>query len=297
MISRYRAFYLILFVLLMSLFPPAAAGENQISDESRPMRVFTTVAPLSWLINSVAGDMASVSVLVPAGAEAHVYEPKPEQMAALSSAGIYFAIGNFSPFEASRLPKFAEQNPSLIIVRLDEGLDNDPDEEHDGHEDHGHDPHIWTSVSSAPRILKNILGAFTEADPQNAELYNKNYLRALDEIKELDSFIRNKFHGCGGKSFIVYHPAWGRFAEDFGIEQLAVEHEGKEPKINMLAALMNTARTKGRKTVFAAPSDPQRNVGIFAGEIGADVVIIDPLAPDWLQNMYSVAEEIYKALR
>ncbi|MCL1940496.1 MAG: zinc ABC transporter substrate-binding protein [Synergistaceae bacterium] len=292
----FRVFYLILFVFSMPLFPPAAAGVNQISDEKHPMRVFTTVAPLSWFISSVAGDMASVSVLVPAGAEAHVYEPKPEQMAALSSAGIYFAIGNFSPFEASRLPKFAEQNPSLMIVRLDEGLD----EEHNGHDEHGHDghdPHIWTSVSSAPQILKNILDAFTEADPQNAELYNKNYLRALDEIKELDSFIRNKFHGCGGKSFIVYHPAWGRFAEDLGVQQMAVEHEGKEPKINMLATLMNTARAKGIKTVFAAPSDPQRNVGIFADEIGADVVIIDPLAPDWLQNIYAAAEKIYKALK
>ncbi|MCL1875037.1 MAG: zinc ABC transporter substrate-binding protein [Synergistaceae bacterium] len=258
------------------------------------MPVFTTVAPLSWFISSVAGEAASISILVPAGADAHVYEPKPEQMTALSSAVIYFAIGNFSPFEASRLPKLADQAPALKIVNLNEGLDDEPREEDD---EHGHDPHIWTSVSSAPKILLNVLNAFAEVDPENASLYNENYLRALDEIRRLDAHIKNKFRDCGGKSFFVYHPAWGRFAEEYGIYQIAVEHEGKEPKINMLAALIDTAREKDIKTIFAAPSDPKRNVRIFADEIGADVVIIDPLAHDWLLNMYRVAEEIYEALR
>lgn len=282
-----------LSVLFTLLIPPAMANPRQEpSEKYETMAVFTTTAPLSWFISSVAGDSVSISVLVPEGADSHVYEPKTEQMTAISSAKIYFSIGNFSPFEASRLPKIEEQNPSLIIVRLNEGLN-------EGHDEIGHDPHIWTSVSSAPKILENILKALVKADPQNMDLYNENYHSALDKIKELDTFIKGRFDeaGCKGKSFIVYHPAWGRFAEDYGIQQIAVEHEGKEPKINMLAALIDTARKKGIKTIFAAPSDPKRNIRILAGEIGADIVIIDPLAADWLQNMYYAAEEIVKALR
>lgn len=293
--------FLFASVTLLFTIPYAAAYPNKISNEkSEAMTVFTTAAPLSWFISSVAGDTVSIYVLVPEGADPHVYEPKPEQMAALASASIYFAIGDFSPFEASRLPKIAEQVPTLMIVRLDEGFDEAEQVECDEHEhEHEHDPHIWTSVSSAPKILENVLRALVKAHPQNVDLYNGNYLSALDKIKELDSFIKEKFDEAGnkGKSFIVYHPAWGRFAEDYGIQQIAVEHEGKEPKINMLASLIDTARKKGIRTIFAAPTDPKRNVTILADEIGADIVIIDPLASDWLQNMYKVAGEIYKALR
>ena len=180
------------------------------------MPVFTTVAPLSWFINSIAGDAVSISILVPEGADAHVFEPKPEQMAALASAKIYFAIGNLSPFEASHLQKIAEQNPSLLIVFLNNGLD-------EGHDEH--DPHIWTSVSSAPKILENVLNALIKTDHQNSDLYNENYHLAIDKIKELDTFIRKKYNeACKGKSFIVYHPAWGRLAEDYGMKQIAVGH-------------------------------------------------------------------------
>lgn len=292
MISIYRFINILLFVYFT--FVSTQKASSQISVEKHVIPVFTTIAPLSWFISSVAGDAASISILVPVGADAHVYEPKPEQMAELSTAKIYFAIGNFSPFEASRLPKLAEQVPALKIINLNDGLDREPHEQND---EHGHDPHIWTSVSSATRILGNVLNALIEADPEDVSLYNDNYLHALNEINRLDAHIKSKFKDCGGKSFIVYHPAWGRFAEEYGICQIAVENEGKEPKINMLAALIDTARKKDIKIIFAAPSDPKLNVRIFADEIGADVVTIDPLAPDWLQNMYSVTEEIYKALR
>ena len=269
-------------LVLVSLAAPVTQGENH-----DVVSVFTTIAPLEWFINSIAGDTAAISILVPAGVDAHVYEPKPEQMAELSKAEIYFAIGNFSPFEASSLPKIAEQTPSLMIVRLNEEIE----------EWHGDDPHIWTSVFSAPAILKNVRKAFVAVNPQNADMYNKNYIHALEKIKELDAHIKDKYQDSGGKSFIVYHPVWGRFAMEYGINQIAIEHEGKEPKINALARLIETAREKEIKTIFAAPSDPKRNYLILADQIGADVVMLDPLASDWLQNMYSVTEEIYKALR
>jgi zinc transport system substrate-binding protein len=286
-----KAMVVLTFTIIYAFFTYLSSPVEAVTDKTHSIPVYTTVAPLYWFISSVAGDYASISVLVPEGADSHVYEPKPEQMAALASARIYFAIGNYSPFEASRLPKIAEQAPSLLIVRLDDGLN---ETEHGLHE---HDPHIWTSVSFAGKMLENVHNVFVRVDPQNMELYNKNYLFALDKIKELDTFIQEKFSDCSGKSFIVYHPAWGRFAEDYGIKQIAVEHEGKEPKIGALARLLDTARKNDIKTVFAAPTDPKRNVRIFAEEIEADIVIIDPLASDWLHNMYVVAEEIYKALR
>jgi zinc transport system substrate-binding protein len=95
----------------------------------------------------------------------------------------------------------------------------------------------------------------------------------------------------------VFHPAWGYLAAGLGLEQVAVEQEGKEPSPAELAALVDRARADRVRVVFVQPQGSPDAALVFAREVGARVEVIDPLARDWPDNLRRVAEALAGALR
>lgn len=295
--------------------------------KAAPMEVFVSIVPQKFFVERIAGDRATVSVLVLPGSSPHAYEPKPRQLAALQSAKAYFTIGD--SFEQAWLPRFKSANPDMLVVETDRGVeklpmiahlhpeedaeehaDGAPNEEHaegesqageQGHDleqDHGSpDPHIWLS----PRLVKiqaaNILEGLKAVDPDNAAEYEANYEAFLAELDRLDSRIRAVLAGARSREFIVFHPSWGYFAHDYGLVQTPIELEGKEPKPEQLVELVGLATERGIRTVFAQPQLSRVMANVVAAEIGAEVVIIDPLAGNWDTNLLLTAEKIRAALR
>jgi zinc transport system substrate-binding protein len=170
-----------------------------------------------------------------------------------------------------------------------------PEAEPPGH-DHSHrgasDPHVWVSPHLMEDAARTIAGTLTRLDPEGAPVYRRRLEELLAEIGALDREIRRELGGHPAGAFLTYHPAWGHFADEYGLEQMAIETEGKEPSSRHLVELIEEARARGVRTVFAQEGLPRRGAEVVAAEIGARVVTLDPLARDWPGTLRRLARAL-----
>lgn len=266
-----------------------------------PLSVCVSILPQKYFVDKVGGSLVQVSVMVPPGANPHLYEPKPGQMAALEKMKIYFAVG--ITFEDAWLPRLAAINPGMKIVHTEEGIQKIAMEAHgpgeNAHHDHQgiKDPHVWLSPPEVKIQARNILQALREVDPSNKTVYEKNFEAFEKEIDALDETLRKIFSSRRGMKFMVFHPSWGYFARAYGLTQVPVELEGKEPKPAQLKALIELARREGIRVIFVQPQFSIRSAEIIAKAIDGQVVFADPLSPDWDDNLRDQAEKFRAALR
>ena len=277
--------------------------------EAATTRVFVSIAPQKYFVQKIGGDLVSVAVLVPAGADPHTYEPKPKQMAELSKCAVYFAVG--IDFEKAWLPRIAGTNPKMRIVHTDEGIKKIimTDHHHNKKSRHGHDrtghhyyggaqdPHVWLSPALVKIQAEHILHALIDIDPNNQTRYKNNYTAFLEEIDMLDAELKNLFAGRKGDRFMVFHPSWGYFAKEYELEQVPIEIEGKAPKPAQLTTLIRHAREHGIRVVFVQPQFSAKSAEMISREIGGHVVHVDPLAENWAGNLREVARKFITAVR
>jgi len=281
--------------------------------------VFVTIAPQKYFVQQIGKDLVDVQVMVQPGADPHTYEPKPRQMVALAKARLYFAIG--IEFEKARLKKISATNPRMKVIFTDRDIpkismaaprlhDEEKNAEKENrakgpanvsgdaqHEHDGLDPHIWLSPPLVLKQAQTILAALQEVDPAHRAVYQANFAAFSSQIAELDAALRKTFAGKQGLRFIVLHPSWGYFAHTYGLEQIPVEIEGKNPKPARLKKLIEFAREKDIKVIFVQPQFSAKSAELLAGEIGGRVVAADPLAEDWADNLRAVAGEFKAALK
>ena len=294
-------FRLLIFVTIFSLFFDATL--NYASANGLP--VFVSILPQKYFVQQIGKDRVEVQVMVQPGASPATYEPKPAQMTALSAARIYFSIG--VPFENVWLEKIAAANPQMAIVPTDRGiLKLSISEHHHGEQVHGtegghrpglEDPHIWTSPPLVMTQARNILTALQDYDPINRDFYEANYKIFIKELIDLDIRLRQILAEKKGASFLVFHPSWGYFAHTYGLKQVAIEFEGKDPKPAQLQALISQARKERIKVIFAQPQFSFKSAEIVARAIGGKVVPADPLAADWSSNLLNQAMQFEAAMR
>lgn len=167
----------------------------------------------------------------------------------------------------------------------------------DHHEHEGGDPHIWLSPSLVKIQARTILSALQEVDPTHKAVYESNFNSFIKEIDELDNKLKEIFSGKEGLQFMVFHPAWGYFAHDYGLQQTPIEIEGKNPKPAQLKELITHAREKGIKLIFVQPQFSTKSATVVAREIGGQVAYANPLAEDWTANLLQVADKFREALK
>jgi zinc transport system substrate-binding protein len=270
------------------------------------MPVFVSINPQKFFVQQIGGNRVSVQVMVPAGASPATYEPKPRQMVDLSKTSIYFAIG--VPFENVWLKKITAANPDMTIVHTDGGIEKIPmethhhDEEETPHEagTHGHralDPHIWLSPPLVKIQAHTIMNALAKVDPAHRAEYETHYQQFTSQIDQLDTELKAIFTGKQALQFMVFHPSWGYFAKAYGLKQVPIEIEGKDPKPARLKELIAHAREKDISVVFVQPQFSTKSAQLVAREIGGQVIFADPLAEDWPASLRKVAERFKAALR
>ena len=286
---------LIAGLLIIFLYSPQEAS-------ARPLRVFVSILPQKYFAEKIGGDLVDVAVMVEPGANPQTYEPKPKQMLALAKTSIYLAIG--VPFETTWLPKIAATNPNMLVVHTDAGIKKIPmmahHRESELEEDrHGiQDPHVWLSPPLVIIIAENMLQAFIKVDPAHRLIYEKNHNSFVKELVVLDAEIRATFRGKGkAVEFMVFHPAWGYFAQAYGLEQVPIELEGKQPKAAELQRLIQYAKQRGIKVIFAQPQFSRQAAQAITESIGGQIVLADPLAADWDRNLRQVASKFKAALK
>lgn len=277
-----------------------------VGHAAEKLSVFVSILPQQYFLEKIGGDRIDISVMVMPGASPATYEPTPRQMAGLTRASAYFAIG--VPFETVWLTRVKAANPAMAVVHVDQGIRKEPmgvhgDEQADHVQGKGHDhgildPHIWLSPRLAKGMAENICRGLVAVDPGNRVEYEANLQGFLLDIDGLNS----RMHAILDKvpaekrAFMVFHPSWGYFAREFGLEQIPIESEGKEPSPRELAEVITRGRAMGIGVVFVQPQFSDRSARVIAAEMGARVVPLDPLAGDWADNMLRAAKAFRQAL-
>ena len=265
-------------------------GSGTSATTAAEIKAFASILPQQYFIEKIGSSHVDVEIMVEPGASPATYEPRPRQMTALRSTDVYFAIG--VPFEKVWLTKIAGTNKNMRIVHTDAGIEKRLMEPHH-HDDSGHaaspDPHIWLSPALVKIQARHIRDALIALDPANRRDYQSGYENLVTEISKLDTRIRQLFAADITRRFMVLHPSWGYFAADYGLEQIPVEVEGKEPKPAQLGELISLARQQGIKVIFAQPQFSTRSADVIARGIDGKVVLADPLAADWAANLWQTA--------
>ena len=291
--------HLVIAAMLTAAFalPPfsslSAAGEK--------IPVFVSIPPQKFFAGRIAGERASISVMVGPGRSPATYEPTPKQMALLSDARIYFSIG--VPFEGVWIDRLAEANSGMKIVDTAAGVATRVEEDHGdegGGGDRGHDgrdPHIWTNPRLALQVARAMAEAFIAADGEHRVEYESNLNRLSADLARLDGEIREILSDVTKREFMVFHPSWGYFADAYGLEQIVIETGGGEPGARHLSELIERAEEEELKTVFVQRQFSPRTAEAIAEAVGGKVVALDPLAEDYMENLRAAAALFAESMR
>jgi len=301
-IVRSASIFCVVFLATLSISSLHVWPESP-GDSKGKIRVFVSILPQAYFLERVGGERVDVSVLVGPGYSPATYELRPKQMAQLAKTQLYFRIG--VPFEDVWMTRISRANPHMRVIdtRRDIELRSMKAPHHKGAEHHHYgtsglkDPHIWLSLRLVKIQAQNISRALISEDPAHKAYYEDNLRTFKHDLDKLDAEISEIVRVSKRRRFMVFHPAWGYFAHDYGLEQIPVEVEGKEPSAKALAGLIMRARQDGIKVIFVQAQFSTKNAETVARAIGGRIVQIDPLTKDYLKNMRQVAETFRKVIQ
>ncbi len=284
-----KILYLIIFTFIVS-----CGRQSNNSDEKI---ITVSIAPFKYFVEAIADDDFTVNIMVPVGADPHIYEPFPDQITRLRKSLAYISNG-YLGFEMIWLDRFYEINRTMKRLSLGDNI-NELISEHHHEGDHveGADPHYWMSPKCGMEMALSIRNFLDELNPGNEERYDNNYQDLIKKIGEVDLYAEKLFADSQRKSFMIFHPNMAYLARDYGLEEISLEFEGKEPSSSRMKELIDRGRDEKLKIIFVQREYDTKNAKAIADEIGAEVKIIDPLSEDWLQSIKDIIDELDLSFR
>lgn len=284
--------YIICIFLWCGCTHRPAASENR---EDRKT-ITVSVEPLRYLTEQIAGETYHVTTFVPKGSSPETYEPTPEQLVALKNSIIFLSIGDLG-FERTWLDRLRQNAPEVTFARVADEIPRLGGHRHTHektiHETDG-DPHVWTSPACMKKMAQQVCHMLCKMDTAQAGIFRSNLLKVEQEIQAVDDSIRTLLSGTSQKTFLIYHPTLTYFAHDYGLEQLSIEKDGKEPSPRHLAELISLCRNRHVKTIFVQQEFDRKNAMLIAQETGTRITEINPLAYDWKAEMLNIAQTLHE---
>ena len=249
--------------------------------------LYVSILPLRSLVQGIVGDDFDIEVLVPPGASPETFEPTPRQFVGLNKARMVFNVGLID-FETMLLAKVEDQAKVVDLSRGIELITGTCSHSSHGHtHTHGIDPHVWTSPRALQKMAENAYEAIREAYPDSVK-YETNYRLLQQELKALDERTAARIAASDVEYFIIYHPALTYYARDYGLRQIAIEADGKEPSAKQLTQLIRQAREDGVRRILYQSQFPASAVEVIARDIDAEYAEVDPLREDVIANIEEI---------
>lgn len=280
------------FISMATLFGVDSSNQND------KLNVIVSVPPQIYFVKKIAKDFVNVTAMVPDGRSPETYEPLPSQIKLIKNATLYLGIG--MEFEKAWKDRFMGANPDLKFIDLSDGLSlrKFASDKHHANSISSHhhsvfDPHIWLSIHLTKQEAEKIAQILGQIDPSRTAIYQENLKILLAEINELDSKIKAIFNRPNAqKSFVVYHPAFGYLADEYNLEEIALERNGKLPKTKQMIALRKAIRNKNIRVVYIQPEFSKKRILALANELNLEIKELDPLARDWANNILFIVSQI-----
>ena len=279
-----------LIIITLLIFVLSLTGCKQNNKSPQKPAVAVSIAPQATFLEKICGDTVSSVTMIPAGASAENYELTPKEITAFAGADIYFTIG-IPAEENGILPNIPK---TTKIVDLAEKVDTVYPCLTVGDE---RDPHIWLSPKRAIVMVKAMKEELSSLLPENSAFYSQNAKNYIEELEALDRQIKATLKESANKSFFIFHPAYGYFADDYSLNMIALEEHGHEATAKELATLTDKALSLKIKTVFCQEEAAIKQAQTFAKEIGARVEILKPLSPDYINELQKTATLMKESVR
>jgi len=271
------------FILILTF---TACSKTKIKS-GKPV-IAVSIIPQSTFVKEVCGDKFEIITMIPSGASPETYEPTPKDIAGLEIADIYFSIG--VPAEENILPSVSDKTE---ISELHTAAAKVYPDIYDGH---GRDPHIWLSPKRVIVMINEICEILSEFDPENKDFYKRNTENYIKKLTALDSEVNTLLEDKAAREILVFHPAFGYFAEDYKLKMHSLEEHGKEATAKHMAEMADLAKENNIKVIFYQEEASSRQAESFADEIGGKAVKLTPLAADYTENIKKMAEAISEAI-
>ena len=286
-------------LIILAAVLAVSIGCKQEPQQQTPGRLIVAVSiiPQAWLVEQVGGEHVEVITLVKPGDSPATYQPSDAQISRLMRASAYFRIG--VPFENGRWFEAVRQARGLSVIDTRKGVKLRMMRTRDEHGHHrgGEDPHIWLSPPLLMTQAETIADALCRLDPANVAEYKANLASVKETLRTTDETIRETLEPIKGKAFLIFHPSWGYFADAYGLEQIAIEVEGKAPSDHELTGLQAEARRHGARVVFVQPQISDKSAAAVAEAVGGRTEKLDPMAADVPGNLLKAADALVESYR
>ncbi len=266
--------------VVLLLFGLGGCGEQSANHENT---IYVSISPVKQIVESIVGSGFDIKVMVPAGGSPETFEPTPKQYIALNEARAVMSIGLID-FEMSLLSRIENQDRLVNLSDGVETLEGSCSHNHHGEHHHGVDPHIWTSPKELQRMAENCYNAIARLYPDSLH-YTQNYEALKTSLEELDSKVAEKIAESRIKSFVIHHPAYSYYARDYGVEQVAIEEDGKDPSTRRIGEIIDRAREEGVTQILYQNQFPSTVVDVIAKDAGAVAISVDPLSEDIIAHI------------
>jgi len=269
------------------------------AQESGAINVAATFSILADWVQHVGGEHIALTAIVPAGGDAHTFDPNPDQVARIADAGVIFEIGiGFETWLAdmvdasgtSALRHAVTDGVSLLTAEDDEHAHDDEEHHEDDGHDHGEfDPHIWGDVANAIHAVRAIRDALAAVDPDHASEYEANATTYIASLTDLDAVIRDHVATIpeDQRKLVTTHDTFGYYANAYGFEIVgtalgSLTTEGGDPSASETAALIDEIEASGVPAIFAENVSGTDLMETIAD--GAGVELAPPLYTDALSE-------------
>jgi zinc transport system substrate-binding protein len=268
---------------------------NQNGANNSEKIITVSIPPFKYFIKAIGGNDFTVNIMVPAGSNPHIYEPVPEQIASLRKSLAYISDG-YLGFEMTWLDRFYETNNRMKKLSLGDKIDLiRPAENLHSENIEGADPHYWISPKCGLIIAAEVKSLLIELNPEKSDQYEVKYNDLVKSINDIDNKAIRLFEAYKDRKFMIFHPTLSYFARDYGLKEIAVENEGKEPTPSSLRELIDVGKANKIRVIFVQREYDTKNASSIAAETGAILETIDPLSEDWAKSVEQIIDEIYKS--
>jgi zinc transport system substrate-binding protein len=249
--------------------------------DNNKVKIAVTILPYSGIVKEIGGDKVDVTVLVPPQSACETYEPTPVDIAKAAKAEVYFSVGANYAFEKNLLKRIEENYKNIKIVDCSNGI-----------EIKGNNPHLWLYPDGLKKIAEHIYAALKLVKPELENYFKLNKEKYFKQIDSVDAVIKAELEPVKGTKILVFHPSWFYFASNYGLDQIAIEEEGKEPTAQDLKQIVDLAKKYKIKTLYIEPNTSEESAAAIKDELNAEGVLLNPMEENILSNLIQTAKKI-----
>ena len=273
----------LIMCLSSALIIAGCSGIKPQERQTNKLNIFVTVIPQIGIVKQIGGQFVDVKALVTTGSCPETFSPSPKQIRELSDADMFISLG--LPFEAAWLKKVSGARSDIKMMVMSSGIEFRKLEDIHLQQEGDKDPHIWMSLRNTSIMAQNTAKILSRLMPQNSDYFYQNLRAYENKIIIEDNKLKELFKNKKDKNIYVFHPVFGYFADDYGLKQIPIEMEGKEPSAKQIVELMSLFRKNNVKTIFVEPEFSSKSAEAVAKEINARTISVSIYNEDIFETL------------